>query len=1225
MSWHLLNYDKNCYNSSIIDFIVNVDRGNGWCSVQEKVRAYSKCEFHTVVNPKIQFSAEELQGEIMEGENLQGSFVIASENERPITGNVEVFDHRIRMTEGAFATTSYTVSFEVTAKGMKAGETIIGAFHILTNGGEYDLPYQYQVVPRYMLCGQRKISDLKEFAKLASENYEEALHLFSHKDFISLLCQGPLLANYRRIYESLRKSSSVSQAMDEFLITAGEKERVLLKPKRQAISVVYQKEDVAKDVVIKKEGFGYVDAQISCRYSCVFIGKTVLSKDDFVGNEAVIPIVISIDQLPAKQCQIPLIINTAYETFEIELQIRPKKSSAKERTPLEMMFSPMHLKKTYQKQLLTDYLNYRSGKMTLQEYTRQSIECCNELMKFDLNHHWYRLLRLHMYIMRKEPVRIEQEIETIDKYRERMLGDVVGSCYYVYLLALYKKDRDVIKAAVRQIRDSYVTHPKEFLLFFMMMYLDEDYVEEKELIYQDFSRLYERGCNSPMLYYEACELYNEYPNMIRDITEFDLTALYWGFRKGCLNEEVRNRFIAIVPGVTVYHEKVFKILRLLYEQKPQEELLEAICRILMKGRKVESRYHRYYALGVEHSLRLLGLMECYMKSLPKDGYPVLPKQVVLYFTHEERRLSEEQLSYLYANVLVNRQEYGSSFEEYKEAIERFLCKQVEMGTVSDHLIVLYREFLKEPSLLAAVSKYLPNVLFKQRLECDNPNMEWVLVNYDESDQTGKVLLKDGVAYVDQVTEHVNITLSDRKNRRYMGSVPFTLYPVMEDEELLPYCYEADPANFAVLLRLAHYAKQAGTVDYETIKVYKTLLEKEEISEEYRKQLNAAVLQYYYEQYEGDIFEDYLLKIDLKTLDEDNRNLAISYMIDRELYEMAMAAVATYGYDGLALSYVKSLCNAFVEQEEISYDELLVTMAYELFYAGEYSEAVLKYLIRFAKGGNRELIAIYKAAEKLHFDTLNLEERIVHQAILSDEYDANVTKAFVSYTKKQPNRFVMEAYLNIMAYRYFIEGEAVPKKMTELWTRAFEEGHFSHPLCLAAMLHAISREEKDRLKFQTVIQSAMQQLAAKDMVFPFMKAFQGVTELPKELYLKTYLLYRGEPGHQVYVHYYRKGPKRPQAYSERMREYFDGYYVKDFVLFDDEELAYYVTDEDDGETKRIESSKLPLETHLQGINESRFAMINELIKAEKEEQEEFYEKVKRYQKNVYLIDHNMTPL
>ena len=93
----------------------------------------------------------------------------------------------------------------------------------------------------------------------------------------------------------------------------------------------------------------------------------------------------------------------------------------------------------------------------------------------------------------------------------------------------------------------------------------------------------------------------------------------------------------------------------------------------------------------------------------------------------------------------------------------------------------------------------------------------------------------------------------------------------------------------------------------------------------------------------------------------------------------------------------------------------------------------------------------------------------------------------------------------------------------------------------------------------------------------------------------------------------------------MREYFDGYYVKDFVLFDDEELAYYVTDEDDGETKRIESSKLPLETHLQGINESRFAMINELIKAEKEEQEEFYEKVKRYQKNVYLIDHNMTPL
>ena len=1191
--------------------------------MKEKIRAYSKCEFHTVVHPKILFSCEELTGEIIEEQSMTGSFTIQSGNEVPITGNVEAFDHRIELLKGDFVNTSFTVTFQVLAKGMHAGEQIRGAFHILTNGGEYDLPYTYQVVERTLDSRYGKIANLKEFTELAQKDYEEAMRLFSDPLFIPILCHGPLEDSYLRIYKSLRKGASLAQAMDEFLISVEEKERVTLTPLKETVPVQYDKEDVSKEITIKKEGWGYITGQFSCPDSCIFLAKKELTKEDFMGDEAVLPIVVSLDKLPFETTTVTIHFANVYQEFDIELSISPKKNSSK-KASVDVMFSPRQLKKTYQKQLMQDYLDYRVGKITLQEYTNRSIECCNELMKFEEKNHWYRFIRLHMFIMKKDAVRIEQELETIEHYQEKMLTDTVSQCYYSYLLSLYKKDRYIISEALRQIRDAYEENPEQYLLFFMIMYLDEDYVEDKERIYEDLAQVFSLGCISPMLYYEVCELYNEYPNMIRQITSFELTVLYWGFRKNYLNAGVRARFIDVIEDYRRYDEKVYKILDFLYQQQPDEKLLQVICRVLMQGHKIGNQYHHYYALGVERSFKLLGLMEYYMKSMDYLNYSVLPQQVVLYFATEDHRLNEQQLAYLYANVVVNRQVYESSYEDYKEPIRKFLAGQVEKGNMSENLIVLYREFLKDPALLASVGKFLPNILFKQKLECTNPNMELVLVDYDESNQTQQVVLHNGIAYVDQITDHVNITLVDRDRRRYIGSIPFTLYPIIEDENFLPVCYEADSNSFVVLLRLAYYAQQADEVDYEIIKVYKALLEYEQISKEYRCKLNAAILQYYYEQYEGDILEEYLSEIDLELLDEENRNRAVTYMIDRELYAMAMDAVNRFGYYGLSMESVSELCTAFVEEEAAEYDDLLVTMAYELFYAEQYNEPVLKYLIQYAKGGNRELTAIYKVATRLKFDTKDLEERIVKQALLSDRYNADVIQAFIGYCKKSPNRFVMEAFLNVMAYRYFILGEKVSKTMPELWATAYRMGNLTYPLTQAAMLYAFSKELTLVEEYRDVLDEVMNGFAKQDMLFPFMKDFEGVLPLPKEMYIKSFLTYRSKAGHHVNVHYYRKGRQRPDTHTERMREYFSGYYVKDFVLFADEELQFYITDEEDGQTKRVEGDNLKLEKCLKGAADSRFAMINQLLTCREEKSsDEFEEMLLLYMKDVYLIERSMT--
>ena len=89
----------------------------------------------------------------------------------------------------------------------------------------------------------------------------------------------------------------------------------------------------------------------------------------------------------------------------------------------------------------------------------------------------------------------------------------------------------------------------------------------------------------------------------------------------------------------------------------------------------------------------------------------------------------------------------------------------------------------------------------------------------------------------------------------------------------------------------------------------------------------------------------------------------------------------------------------------------------------------------------------------------------------------------------------------------------------------------------------------------------------------------------------------------------------------MREYFMGYYVKDFVLFDNEEIDYYLTVNDDDKTVRVEQADLPLFRPASGDETSAFSMINRMVKGLKDE-EDIFDKMELYIKNKHILDENM---
>ena len=78
-----------------------------------------------------------------------------------------------------------------------------------------------------------------------------------------------------------------------------------------------------------------------------------------------------------------------------------------------------------------------------------------------------------------------------------------------------------------------------------------------------------------------------------------------------------------------FDENVYQILTAGYERFPSDEVLEAICKLVMKGRPVRKEYFPWYEKAIEQDISLTRLYEYYLYSLPESFERALPRQVLL--------------------------------------------------------------------------------------------------------------------------------------------------------------------------------------------------------------------------------------------------------------------------------------------------------------------------------------------------------------------------------------------------------------------------------------------------------------------------------------------------------------------------------------------------------------------------------------------------------------------
>ena len=131
----------------------------------------------------LDFSCPRLELVIEKGEILEDSFTVYGLPNKLTKGYITTSDMRMECLTPEFMGSEEQIQYRFYSEGLEEGDVVKGEFFVISNQGEYYLPYVVTVAHRVLDSSLGGIKNLFHFANLAKTNMEEAMQLFYSQDF----------------------------------------------------------------------------------------------------------------------------------------------------------------------------------------------------------------------------------------------------------------------------------------------------------------------------------------------------------------------------------------------------------------------------------------------------------------------------------------------------------------------------------------------------------------------------------------------------------------------------------------------------------------------------------------------------------------------------------------------------------------------------------------------------------------------------------------------------------------------------------------------------------------------------------------------------------------------------------------------------------------------------------------------------------------------------------
>lgn len=1143
----------------------------------------------------LNISEPEIEESIAAETVFKGKFQVFSEDKKSMKGVVYSTNCAVTVLDEQFAGSRSDIRYELNTKYMEDGEDIEGKFIVVSNGGEAVLPYCFHVGTPTVKASIGDINDLFHFTDLVKTDYDEALHLFCKPDFKEVFLRESV--EDQALYDGLIKSGNKRQALEEFLVGIHKKSRVNISLSHKGKDYDKLPESYGDTIVISKDGWGYVDIHAEVLGDFITRCKRRITSDDFAGNNYEYRYLIDVDRLHDGMNYGAIVFETVFqkEVFPISVDNIHEHDMGRSEV------------KRCTHQLMEMYLDFRSGRYTVDVWSERSLALLERARGFDESNDFFKLVQAQICLTKGRDEEADRLLESVaDRILDDRENHLEMYCYYLYIRTLQRRDGEMTMEMFRKIKAYYENGYDSWKILWILLYLDDAYENNASLKLARIKEQFKQGCKSPLMYYEAVSVWNRHPMLLRVINQFELQVILFGCKHDMVEEKLAMQVAELAMLEKNFRPLLFRILTSLYEKYKKPEILTAICSVLIRGNVTSSKYFKWYEEGVKREINLTRLYEYYMFSVPGQNMDVLPNRIYMYFVYNGNLLFHRE-SYLYANIIYNKGKIPNVYKSYKNHMEQFAIASLMKGEMDRNLAVIYREFLQGSMIQDEIAKNLPHILAACEVSVNLPDIARIVVIHKELLTEKTYVVHRNTAVVEQFTDDTVLLMEDLHGNRYCDIENLKVKKLLDNHSLLQLCRDKCNDDIYYVAAATEQFLKYHAASPETVETFRNIMQMEDFRYAYRKTIMRDIIEYYYSHYDGDELDDFLREIDHSELDGPSRNKVVELMIVRGLYDEAYKAMKQYGYAKIHPRRLLKFVSRYISGVSSKEDEFLLNVAAFTFRSGKYNELLLEYLCNYYNGVTKEMLELWKTAKNFEFESRELEERLIAQILFSRTRTGYLVELYESYSQKGSMEMMKKAYFFYQAYSYFVKDKPVNDRYFVQLEKELVAGKTSHDIlhevCKAAYLRHLSEEQSLTAAQKDLAEDTMEKLTEKGYCFEFFKKFRKWFPLPAAIADKSVIEYRTAPDCKVYLHCSTAGENLDNAYiTYPMEPVFGGVYVKEFTLFYGESILYYITEETETGTNVTESRNFFIGDDVLCTDSTAYGRLNDILRCKEMKEE-----------------------
>ncbi len=1142
----------------------------------------------------LDFSCTKIEIVLNDEEIFESSFSIRAPKGEIAEGTITTSDRRMECLTTQFHSETEEILYRFHSKNIEEGDVVKGEFHIVSDLGEYSLPFVVSKIRKGATSSLGPVKNLFHFANLAQTDWKEALQVFYSPDFEKLFYSND--KQYLPLYKGLSSNKSNAHNMDEFLCAVNKKRPVRFEVDEKEIHIAYNEELRDGKVEVQTDGWGYIEIDLKAEG-----GFLKLSAERICGAVAseeicVVEYTIIEERLVAGSNRGKIIFKGIHDCYEVNIVIDREEDEfvQKENTSIEFQKSLL--------QLMQLYVDVKKKNIPNQYWKKESLQLVEQMTEKDDSNLLLRLFHAQLFItmdrINEAELIMEEVAEAINSMTRFDEDRGLLEAYYLYLSTLLKSDEEYVEEVVERVRALYMGLGEPWKIGWLLLYLAKEYEKSASLRYNFLEKQIEDGCVSPIMYMEILNLINVNPSVIRRLTKAKLRVIYYAARHDGLSDELLERILYLIPQFKEYSGNLLKLLIMCYEENPRQDILKEICGLLIKAGRTDSKYLHWYEKGIKEGLRITNLYEYYMSALDPQKKPNIPREVLLYYVYQDEA-DYRKSAYLYSYVINHKNEYWDIYESYHKKIRLFVLEQVQKMRIDKNLAFLYREFLTESVINEQNAEELSCLIFSNMVTVDDPNMTRVIVCYKNFEKEFGVNLQNQSAWIPIFGNEYCLLLEDKDNNRYVHSVEYRL-----EKLLLPGKYVHLVSKFVTnqpLLDMYAVENMMEKNEEEERREARYLTKRRvyecrDICAELRNKLCVEIMQYLYDEDRTRELDEFFGMADLAVMNNFTKMEMIRFMVIREKYDKAYEILQKTAIDASHTRTLVRLIGYEIKEREYVKDETLLDYCKQIFAQGKYDDIILRYLCMHYEGKVKDMRSIWKAAMSFEEDCLALCERMLLQMLVTGAFVGEKNEIFEYYLSKGGKPEVEKAYLSQNAYDYFVKERIVSEGIFKEIGRLYRMDESIHKVCKLAFIKYYSEnpQEADEGTKELAVTFIREMMRQNIYLNCFKEFGKGVLNVSLED--KTILEYHGHPDSKVTLHYLlqRNVVDDGDYKIVEMRPVYGGVYYMDFVLFFGENIQYYIVEEKGDREELTESGTLQRTDMGEGENEDRYSRINDLV-------------------------------